>query len=215
MKNIALVAVLVLTLVSCKQKESTTVPQVDTPSVSKPAANPLCDELSQIQDEAEIDRWIAAHKTDLCDGTLYECVVKEHKLDFKTYYAYIDNAWPNGNPNFKTIKWQVIKDFIGDKCYPDYVGFKLDNQEQITDLKIVPFTKVEAVYSPALFRSIDKLTGGLGIDDEFTFVTGKIGTARKVIFSVEHISTGQTYFFDISDNPTFVVDYYKDKLKKK
>jgi len=217
MKNIALVAVVMLTLFSCKQNENAPkpYPEVHKPAVAaRHAVNPLCDELSQQQSEAAIKVWIENHQVELCDGTLYECVLNEHKIDFTTYYTFIRDYWQLNDPKYKTFTWLEIKHAIADKCYPDYVGFKIDSHDQITDLKIMPFTTTESCYSAPLFRAIDKLSGTLADDDQFKFTLAKVKGAKKVIFTVELKSMGTTFFFDISDNPTLVNDFYSSKLAK-
>lgn len=217
MKKLALLAVLVLTVVSCTKKETPPCPPADSTTGRVAATlNPLCEELSQLETEEEIKVWIDGHKEALCDGSLYECVINEHIIDFATYYDFVRAKWHDGKPEFKTFKWDQVKLYLGNKCYPDYIGFDIDPAtSKIIDFKTIPFTTSETVYSAPLFRAIDKKVGGLGTDDVFTFVVGTVNGTDKVLFSVYCKATKTTMFFDISDNPTLLPDFYINNLVKK
>lgn len=216
MKKLALVAALVLTLVSCKQKESSPNPQVDTPAVTKPAvavsqpANPLCDTLAHLQTETEINDFIKKHYDELCNGTLDECILPIHEIESTKYDSLVKDYWVTRTPLVKTMSWSDVKALVGDRCYPDYIGFKIVN-EQITNLTVVnQFSTTETCYSMPLFRAIERLKV-LSNTDKFTFTLAKICGKTKVVFSVEK-KTGDMYYFDISDNPTKKGDDFINKL---
>jgi hypothetical protein len=215
MKRLALLAVLVLTVVSCTKKETPPCPPNPAPAAGL-AANPICEELSHLETEEEIKAWIDGHKEALCDGSLYECVINEHIIDFTTYYDFVRTKWHDGKPEFRTFKWDQVKLYLGTKCYPDYIGFEIDPAtSKIIDFKTIPFTTSETVYSPPLFRAIDKKVGKLADDDVFTFVVGTVNSTDKVLFSVYCKATKTTMFFDISDNPTLLPDFFVHNLVKK
>ena len=218
MKKLALVAALVLTLVSCNKKENTDCPKEDpatacTPTtVSKPAANPVCDELGQEPTPAEIDHWITAHEKELCAGALDECILKFHSIDAIKYDSLIKGYWATGIPLTKTFMWRDIQRMTAGKCYPKYIGFYI-GQDVVTDLKpLSAFDSTQTCYSMPLFNAIGKLVGGLDPADTFTFTLAKVGQDTRVVFSVVHKFSGATFFFDISDNPTRAHDFSKAKL---
>lgn len=217
MKKLLLIVGMIFTLVSCNPKESndkkeandsTATATTTTVAVGGKERNPLCIELGRLQTQEERERWIEMHREALCDGTLYECILQEHKVDFEKYYGLVKDYWGIRTPKYKPVTWLEIKKLIGDKCYPNYVGFEISGQDEILGLRMLTaFNDGETCYSPALFRAVDRLLGGLKDTDEFTFTLAKVGGEDRVVFHISDKITGITSFYDISDNPTFIEKY--------
>lgn len=212
MKRIIFVLVTSLVLLSCKNEKEPVIEEAVTATTTA-ERNPICDELTNIQDQEELQIWINNHQTELCDGTLFECVLKQHNVNFKEFYKMINDYWKGKEPDFKSFTWLEIKNKIENKCYPDYLGFFVDSNKKITDLKIMTkFTTSETCYSIPLFRAIDKHNNGLKDSDEFVFTRGIVNGQEKIIFYIENKVSKIVEFYDISDNPTI---YEFDKKVKR
>ncbi len=200
MRKIVVLLIAVLAFVGCKESSVKTKKEDIQKKVTK---NPKCDELSRLKTDEEIKLWIDQNKDELCDGTLFECILEAHKISFQDYYIMVKDYWKLANPKYKSFTWLEIKNKIQDRCYPDYLGFKIDNNNDITDLKITSFTTTETCYSIPLFKAIDKINNGLKDTDEFFFTKGLVGGKEKIIFFIDNRSLNNIFFLDISDNPTF------------
>ncbi|MBK8601493.1 MAG: hypothetical protein IPN80_13900 [Flavobacterium sp.] len=188
MKRIIGLFVVILALHGCKKNQPGTAP---LQLVSPPDCITLSDydHLTNNKDRAD---WLVAQGKLVCDSILYAREVEHEVL------AADVNVSSSAKPY--VMKWEAMETLLGALVYENYVGFELDTEGDVVNVKLVPgYDENGNTYSVPMFRSIG-LKYNFAKNTEIDFVAATVKGELKIVVRFKD-KDGDYVYYDYNKVP--------------
>ena len=183
-----------ITLLGCKSKNSSYVSNFEKSKID-PCISLRDYEI--LNDTEEKAAWLRLNGDKVCQVILYDAIEKDHKID-----AVVTTS--TTTRPFK-ITWDDMSRFVGNGMYNAYIGFEIDANNNITNLKLIPkFTINEPCYSIPLIRYL-AFKYNLRGNENLEFLNIITPFREKIAIKVNSV------YYDYSDEPKIINEKPKSK----
>jgi len=188
MKKIIGLFVVILALHGCKKNQPATAP---LPLVAPPDCITLSD-YDQLTNNKDRSDWLVAQGKLVCDSILYAREVEHEVL------AADVNVSSSAKPY--VMNWEVLETLLGVLVYENYVGFELDTEGDVVNLKLVPgYDENGNTYSVPMLRSI-ALKYDFAKNTEIEFIAATVKGEMKIVVRFKD-KDGVDVYYDFDRSP--------------
>ncbi len=188
MKRVIGLFVVIVVFCACKKNQ----PSTESLPLLKAAKCITLDDFDKLVTNKEKAEWLVKQGNLVCDSILYAREV-DHEV------AEADVKVPADAKNY-VIDWVDFEKIIGTTIYEKYVGFVLNEQNDVVKIEMVPgYLEDGITYSVPLFRSIG-LKYNFEDKSELAFVRAMVKDNLTIVIRFKN-AEGKYVYYDFNENP--------------